>query len=307
MPVGRHGIARGLLILAIIVMVAVASVATFVFFRGPSTTSSTLSSSLPATSSSATTSAKTNPVSSSTASTTLASSSAASTSSCTTTTLVTNTTALLGFVKLFQTFSSGTVEFGTSGGNVSTPDEPYAFGVLRTSTSGQLTTYKVALNFTTSILGFSQTATYTAWVLSNGTLLAISHGAGANLTGLQAYDAFLYATAPWMFEVEYNFNPQLNGFLPPQSDLTNLGQGNVRIGGVLVNDTGYAIRNGGPITYGTCSTSYALTSFGMDAVVFPGTNYGLIQALTMQGTQTGSTGTFSFGYDWTITSLTLSN
>jgi hypothetical protein len=177
-------------------------------------------------------------------------------------------------VVLLKSFSKMSVTLGT---NTSQGPEliNYSYAVVYASPSVSSTTYKV--DFAYAFEGFS--VGLTAWVLSNGTVLATESGL-QNTTGSSAYLNLLENAAPFIIAGEYT-----QSITPvPASEFHSVGQENVRIGSVNMTVTIYEA-NSLPLVFSDCNGDvYSLNTFVLEVGTVPGTNVTLLTYLDQQGT-----------------------
>ena len=237
---------------------------------------------------------------SSTTVTSLVASPAAGTATTTTTTTATsvscayNTTSSAGIepgvsqlVGLAQNFTSMALTFGanTTNGPVLIND---SYQLVETGPDGGYTSYEMAFTET----GGAANGTATAWILSNGTLLA-TESAGHNSTGVSASNELDPVAGPFLSLVLYNEAPDI---LAPLSNLSAT-TSTVSIGGASVEVTNYGGRSVTPSTplafnqcFGTTTNAYTLTTFELQSGVVPGTSFNLLTYLDLQGTVSTSSG-----------------
>jgi len=308
-----RGVAPAVVAAVIVVVVVMGAVGGYYLLAAPATSvgpvkSIALSSSSPsATSATSAPSQASSSPSSSTTQTSPATSISTTASVCTTdTSAARNESVVLGFVKLFQTFSQATMRLGAlfSGLGVF---QVFNYNVLHVSAPGPLATYKVAFENAYSISGLPLSLTRTAWVSSNGTVLAVSTGPGTNDTRSSAFSDLVTAGGPFVALAEYNsFQAGLVGFLPPSSQTTASGESDLTLGIVKLNVTDYSAATT-PLVFGSCSANYSLSAFTLVAGTVPGTNFLLLATLNMEGTAVYSTGPQSYSVILIVDSLTLAN
>jgi len=189
----------------------------------------------------------------------------------------------------------------TLGANTSQGQEVinYSYGLVYASHSVSSTTYKVDFGYRVQMASES----ITAWVMSNGTVLAVE-SSGQNITGSSASDYLLVSASPFILLGEYNSSPASSDL--PFSQLHAAGLENVTLGDVNMIVTDYQA-NSLPLVYSDClGDTYTLSTFLLQQGTVPGTSFTLLTYLDMQGTmQQDSSASQSYGILLQVTSITL--
>jgi hypothetical protein len=190
-------------------------------------------------------------------------------------------------VGLAQNFTSISLTFGanTTNGPVLTND---SYQLVETGPDGGYTSYEMAF----TEIGGGANGTTTAWLLSNGTLLA-TESDGHNSTGLSASNELYVVAGPFLSLVLYHGAPDIMAVLSNISATTST----VSIGGVSMDVKNYGGPSVSPSTplafaqcFGSSTNAYTLTTFELQMGVVPGTNFNLLTYLDLQGTVSSSSG-----------------
>jgi hypothetical protein len=128
-------------------------------------------------------------------------------------------------------------------------------------------TYKVSISLTLT----DQNILYTAWVLKNGTTLALDVG-GSNVTGAEAQGTISAAFIGFAVEA---LAGATTGSYATSNYSHSTGTSTIMIGPTLVAVTTYAA-NKLPETVNSCGTSVTLTAFSLSVGTPQGTNSSLI-------------------------------
>lgn len=295
--------AIGASLLAIVIVVVVAVAAGGIYFAtqtggGSSnttqttTTQSTTSTTGPTqtTSHTTTTTAQqttsTTPTHTTTTTSAQTTSSTLSTSSCSSTYTSTSTTTgaaqtVQSILPFFQSLKGMEIVYnGTDNGNSYNLDSQYT--VIYADTSAGVTTYKVYISFNDG----SSVANATAWVQSNGNVLALEI-AGFNETGAVAGEALVSFMSA--FTLESNYLGYVEVYTG--SSFHSTGTSTVTLGPTTMTVTNYQA-NSLPETYTECGYTGSLTDFAMSVGTVPGTSITLVTNLHVSGTSNGDTGDF---------------
>jgi hypothetical protein len=261
-----------------------------------STTTATVTSSIVITTTSTVSGSQTSSGATSTTSTSSTSSSTSSsctTSTTTTTAAASNATIGLELVQLAQMFPKMSMSWGENSTNGPVViDSSY---VLDYAPGMGTNTYKIT--YGESLQGFSQSTT--AWILSNGTLLA-TETSGVNSSGSAAEFNLLLVAAPFFLVAAYGSSPS---GLVPSSEIQAAGQSTVTLGNLTFSVTNYRA-DSLPLIFGDCSATYILTTFVLQAGVVPGTSFTLLTYLDMQGTSQSSGSSAPYSIYLKVTSVT---
>jgi hypothetical protein len=277
----RDGVAPAVIAIVAVALIAVAAIGAYETLLAPgSKASSTLTSLNPTATSSASSSTTTTPTGSSSSSTASLSTSCASTAG--------SVGATEGnIVPLLSAFSALELQYNYSSSTLSSNyTESYATAYVSS------TTYKINL----VSAGEGQNVTSTAWILKNGTAIAIDEF-DENVTGPESQELVEGSFAGFSAEVEVS--SQLSTYTASQ-DFHSTGSSSTTIGSNTLTVTSYAA-NTLPITITPCaggvSVSTSLTSFQMSVGEPTGTGYDLVT--NMQLTESSTTG----GATTTVSSL----
>jgi hypothetical protein len=141
-------------------------------------------------------------------------------------------------------------------------------------------TYKLA--FVVSGEGFTESTT--AWILTNGTVLAVDSG-GQNSTGTTADDNLLPDSAPFVLVTAYDVAPSS---ILPASGTVATGQTSLTLGSVTMTVTNYRAETL-PLVYSDCfGDTFTYNTFIVQAGTVPQTSFLLLTYLDLQGTQASS-------------------
>jgi hypothetical protein len=206
----------------------------------------------------------------------------------------TSSTSTFNVVPLVSTFSGMQLRYNlTSGTQQSNLTESY------TRVYASATTYKVTV---TSSIGSQVTPPETAWILKNGTVLAINV-AGQNLTGPTAQTMIVGLFAG--FSAEVQAGSQLSTYTASQYFHTT-GTSSVTIGSSTFAVTNYAA-NTLPQTITSCppGTTTTLTNYKLSVGTPNGTSYKVVTYMQIAGSSTSNGQTSNFNYVIQIVSLTV--
>jgi hypothetical protein len=166
-------------------------------------------------------------------------------------------------VPLLSSFSALKLELSVNNGTA-----PYNYSESYTTAYASSTTYKINLLFTEA----SGNSTWTAWVLKNGTVLAIAE-AGTNLTGSvsQQMGSDLFAG----YSAEILAGSQLSTFTSSQYFHSN-GTSSVTLGSNTFDVTSY-VANTLPLTIAGCDAiPTTMTGFNLSVGVPAGSSFELV-------------------------------
>jgi len=181
---------------------------------------------------------------------------------------------------------------GTAGGQAFNFDSSYR--VLAATSSGGVTTYKVAVN---STVAGTPLAT-TVWIKSDGTVIAVEE-AGMNITGSTASSLFMGTLVA--FTIEQASIAQISAYTG--SHFKQSGTTTATFGPTTMTVTNYEATSL-PITYTYCGTTLSLSAFALQFGTVPGTNYTLVTQLTLKGTEQTSSGSQSLDFSLTLVPVT---
>ncbi len=295
MKLKRSAISR-VVIVAVLVVIVVVAVGAYYLTSAPSsgvttapnTTSASFSSTLESTSPPATT-----PPSTASATVTSLSSSTTPTSTATCPLATTNSSVstILALVPQLNAYPSMTLSFS---GNTSTMTKSRTFSFTYTVAAVTSTTYTVNMQYVAN-----KTHQFTAWLLKNGTTLAISSPKG-NITGAQASS-----------EVQEYFADVASvlGFVQDQSTYSNLfhsnGTSTVTIGTSTFTVTNY-VANSLPETIQRCSgETTTLTAYNLSEGIPSGSSSELPTYVDIAGSTTVNGATTPFAFKVQITAFTV--
>ena len=294
MKLERSAISRVAVVAVLVVIVVVAVAAYYLTSAPPSgvttaqtSTSAPFSSTLASTSEAATTP-------SSTVSATMGSTSVASTQTlsvtCPLATTNSSVSTILALIPQLNAYPSMTMRFS---GNTSTMTKSRTFSFTYTVASVSSTTYTVNMQYVAN-----KTRQFTAWLLKNGTTLAISSPKG-NITGAQASS-----------EVQEYFGDvaAVLGFVQDQSAYSNLfhanGTSTVTIGTNTFTVTNY-VANALPETIQRCNgETTTITAYSLSEGTPSGSSYELPTYVDVAGSTTSNGVTTPFGFTVQITAFT---
>jgi hypothetical protein len=220
--------------------------------------------------------------------------SSSSSLACGTTTTATSTTGTtssspvgLGLVDLARNFTSLSLAYGeNSSGTSVIIDQSYNL------VYASATTYKMTFE-----VSGSPGSGVTAWVLSNGTVLATESG-GQNHTG--AYASSLVQTSAPVF---YDGLPAFNSAsqIPfPVSDLLTIGSSNIALGSTQVTVTNYRA-DSLPLVYCEGGVPFSFSTVVIQTATVPGKDFSLLTYVDLQGTASSK----PYSFYLSISSITL--
>jgi len=179
-------------------------------------------------------------------------------------------------------------------GNTSTMTKSRTFSFSYSVAYVSSTTYKVNMEYIAK-----KTLTFTAWLLKNGTTLAINVG-GANITGVQASD-----------DAQEYFGDVASvlGFVQDQSLYSNLfhsnGTSTVTIGTDTLTVTNY-VANTLPETVQRCNgETTVLTAYSLSEGTPSGSTYELPAYVDIAGSTTANGTTRPFAFTFQVTAFTV--
>ena len=170
-----------------------------------------------------------------------------------------------------------------------------SYTVLHASTAGDLTTYRVQIREVTS----TSSSLSTAWIRSDGTVLAFDAGTG-NETGSRATSDLASSAEPFIALIVQGELLDLYT-LSPQVQPVN--QTSITLGSTQVYVTNFGTR-AMPVTISTCGAEYALTTFSLQAATVPGANLILITSENIRGTSVSGSTTTQLFADLRVVSVT---
>ncbi|MDA4136688.1 MAG: hypothetical protein OK449_06805 [Thaumarchaeota archaeon] len=187
----------------------------------------------------------------------------------TTSSQTTSSAAATGLVDLARNFTSLSLAYGeNSSGTSVIIDQSYDL------VYASATTYKMTFQ-----VSGSPGSGVTAWVLSNGTVLATESG-GQNHTG--AYASFLVENSAPVFWQLPAFN-SASQITFPVSYIHAIGSSTVTLGSARVTVTNYRA-NSLPLVYCQGTVPFSLTTVVIQTAPVPGKDFSLITYLDLQGT-----------------------
>ena len=204
-------------------------------------------------------------------------------------------------IPLLGTYSAMTVQTNetiSSSGTSLTPPQSYNLTESYSTVYVSSTTYKVNVSSTAA----GQNIVYTAWVLKNGTALAIDIE-GYNLTGSVAQEGLAGVFAGFAAQVEAGTEISL---YTTSSNFHPTGTSTVSIGPTPVVVTSYAA-NTLPETIADCGTSTTLTAYSLSVGTPQGTNSSLIIYEHLAGSETADGQTTALDVVLQVTSITLAS
>lgn len=149
------------------------------------------------------------------------------------------------------------------------------------------------------------TFTETAWVLKDGTTLAVYEnfgGQGFNLTGSEASGAIEGVLAGFIIEVEAG---QQTAFYSEASQyFHSTGNSNVNIGGNSFSVTNYAANSPNELV-DYCGSDFTYSTFSLSIGTPSGTSFQLVTYLDFSGTETINGNQQAFNYSLTLTAFTV--
>ncbi len=160
------------------------------------------------------------------------------------------------------------------------------------------TTFKV--NITLSASG--QSGNYTAWVLRNGTAIAVWHG-GQNHTGSDAQLYFTLAMSPYTIERVYMSAQLLAYFTSPLFSHVTAHE-TLMLGPTSVAATDY-VANSLPLSINECGFVGTFTRFSVQTGVVSGVFETLVTGLNIDGSFDSGSGSQNVDFTFHITSVTV--
>ncbi len=157
-----------------------------------------------------------------------------------------------------------------------------SYQVVYATKSGNLTTYKVEINETTS----GTSSLTQAWMTSAGTVIAVDSG-GANETGAQADSALSSTAGPFLSLI---IQGQLLEVYTSSSQVRPVNQTGVMLGPTLLYITNFAAVSF-PAVATSCQADFTLTTFSLQATPVYGTDLILVTHEHIEGTETSASGT----------------
>lgn len=212
---------------------------------------------------------------------------ACGTTTATSTTGTTSSPAGPGLVDLARNFTSLSLAYGENSSGTSVIIEQ-SYNLVYASA----TTYKMTFE-----VSGSPGSGVTAWVLSNGTVLA-TESSGQNHTG--AYASSLVQTSAPVF---YDGLPALNSAsqIPfPVSDLHTISSSNITLGSTRVTATNYRAKSL-PLVYCEGGVPFSFSTVVIQTAPVPGKDFSLITYLDLQGTASSK----PYSFYLSISSITL--
>jgi len=282
-PAPRHAIlvARkrgvGTAVVAVMVVVIIAVAAAAVYYSGTQRTTTTVTAP-PVTTTQTTTETTT------VTTTQIPSTSSASSSVCSSTTTISSTAAQSslvgpGLVDLARNFTSLSVAYGQNSSGASVILEQ-TYNLVYASH----TTYKMTLS-----LSASPDSGLTAWVLTNGTVLA-AESDGQNSSGVHA-SSLIVTSYPIFYQIPA-FSPASH-FSIPLGEIHATGSSNVTLGSTRLTVTDYRA-DSLPLVYCDDAAAFSLTTFVVQTAPVPGTNFTLFTYIDVQGTEASAPLSFYF-------------
>jgi len=311
----KQGIATAFAVAVIVIIVAVAGVGIYLAASGGNGTSSSSSSTVPASTSEPTLSSPSSTASTSQsvstmsaqptsgATTSYASTSSYTSTSCPYSTYASTMTGYLGgslnFSGYFAAYSQMAVEFnGTYSGYSGHVSSDYR--VIYASA----TTYKVNISETVSEGSAQVTLTNTAWVLKNGTAIAVD-SLGQNHTGFGASTYFPTVMAGYAIGAAFG-SPQILGAFTSLGFVHPTGTSTIMLGPTSVTATTYAA-NSIPLQVNQCGVTTDFTGFSLQAGAVAGVPGILLTGLNIAGSFSANGQSESANITYHITSLTRSS
>lgn len=181
---------------------------------------------------------------------------------------------------------------GTSNGT--SYNERATYGVVSTSTSSGVTTYKMNIDLYS---GTSTPENASVSVASNGSVAA--EVAGFPLPGSEAQGLFVGYMAP--FTIDSTFVNELQVYTGSyfMSNGTFV-QTYAGTNGAVLHETSYVAANL-PETFNQCGISATINAFHMDVAQLQGTNVFIVAYLHLDGTENGQSGDFTLDLNWALT------
>ena len=215
------------------------------------------------------------------------------TATCTSTTSSNATATVLALIPQLNAYPSMTLSFSGKTGAMSTSENfTFSYSVV----SETSTTYMVEGEFTGT-----PSLTFTAWLLKNGTTLAINSGHGhPNITG---------SLAGTLVQGYFGEFAAVQGFVQEQSLYSNLfrlnGTSNVTIGSYTFTVTNY-VANALPETIQLCNgETDQLTTYHLSEGTPSGSSYELPTYVRIAGSSTIAGSTTPFDFEIQVTAFTI--
>ncbi len=164
----------------------------------------------------------------------------------------------------------------------------------------------VSSNSTINVINIIQhanttTLNYTAWVLKNGTAVAVDIG-GYKVTGYTAQSAFFGAMATFFVQLLFSNNLALSQFTSLASTHV-VGTSTVNLGPTSVMVTSYEA-NSLPVTFGGCYGTSTLDAFSIKVGTVQGKTMQLVTYLRISGSLYGQSINQNVDFTLAITSVT---
>jgi hypothetical protein len=206
--------------------------------------------------------------------TTVSTSSLSCSATTSTTSAAASSPADRALVDLARNFTSVSLAYGeNSSGKPVVIDQTYSLAYASP------TTYKMTFS-----LSGSSSPVLTAWVLSNGTIVAADSG-GKNYSGSSA-SSLVETSAPVFYEPLPALNPD-SQISFPVDDLHATGSSNVTLGNTQVSVTNYRA-NSLPLVFCQGTVLFDLNTVVFQTAPVPGRDFSLITYADLQGTMSSS-------------------
>lgn len=193
---------------------------------------------------------------------------------------------------MLTAYNSQTLTFSSTSGGTTT-NTTASFNVIYRSA----TTIKVNTTFGSG----ANTERITAWILKNGTTLAVNLS-GQNFTGTTANGFITGAFAGFYQEIEVG--QQQSFFSGASQYFHSTGTSSVTIGANTVTVTNYAA-NSLPETVTACGSTATYTAFSLSIGTPSGTTFPIVTNMHFAGTTTVNGSPSSFDYSVRVTAFTL--
>jgi hypothetical protein len=191
-------------------------------------------------------------------------------------------------------------ENGTTSSSGSSSSSPQSENITESYNTiyASSTTYKVNV----SLAAQGENVTYTAWILKNGTVLAINVE-GYNLTGSEAQENVFEVFAGFTEQIQAD--SEISQYTAP-NDFHSTGTSTVSVGPTEITVTTYAA-NTLPETLGSCGSTTTLTAYSISVGTPQGTTSPLIIYEHIAGSETVNGTTTFLDLTLQITSITLAS